>query len=228
MTRMSRWIPLAAVLALLGAAMLAGVFANPVIGTTPASIVTRGGAVQTPENELQPAQTGGPVKPDDVAGGEILVRILLFACALAVLVVLLAMLWMALRHRFGVRRDTLRVAGVELPQPSTQERVRAAVDEGLSDLDDLDADPRRAVIACWVRLEAAAAAAGTAREPGDTSTELVQRLLESHAVSGRVLDDFAAVYREARFATHTVDVAMRDQARAALRQLRDELSVGAR
>jgi hypothetical protein len=228
MTRMSRWIPLAAVLALLGAAMLAGVFANPVIGTTPASIVTRGGAAQTQETELQPAQTGGPVKPDDFAGGQLLVRILLFICALAVLIVLAAMLWMALRHRFGVRRDALRVAEVELPQPSTQERVRRAVDEGLSDLDDLDADPRRAVIACWVRLEAAAAAAGTAREPGDTSTELVQRLLSSHAVSGRVLDDFAAVYREARFATHTVDVAMRDQARAALRQLRDELSVGAR
>jgi hypothetical protein len=43
-----------------------------------------------------------------------------------------------------------------------------------------------------------------------------------------VLDGFASVYREARYATHTVDTAMREQARAALRQLRDELSAGVR
>jgi hypothetical protein len=45
-------------------------------------------------------------------------------------------------------------------------------------------------------------------------------------VSAGVLDAFAAVYREARFATHTVDIGMRDQARAALTQLRDELAIG--
>ena len=86
-----------------------------------------------------------------------------------------------------------------------------------------DADPRRAVIACWVRLEQAAAAAGTPRQPGDTSTELVGRLLREHQVSADVLEAFAAVYREARFAPHEVDLGMRDQARAALRRLRDEL-----
>src|SRR5262249_18730925 len=100
------------------------------------------------------------------------------------------------------------------------------VDEGLADLDDADADPRRAVIACWVRLERAAAEAGTPRGVGDTSADLVSRLLASHMVSGTVLAAFASVYREARFATHTVDVAMREQARAALRQVRDELAAG--
>ena len=79
------------------------------------------------------------------------------------------------------------------------------------------------MIACWVRLERAAAAAGTEREPGDTSTDLVERVLADHAVTAPVLAGFAALYREARFATHVVDEAMRDQARAALRQIRDEL-----
>ncbi len=59
----------------------------------------------------------------------------------------------------------------------------AAVDAGLADLDD--GDPRAAVIACWVRLEEAAAAAGTPREPGDTPGELVLRLLAGHQVSPR-------------------------------------------
>ena len=105
-----------------------------------------------------------------------------------------------------------------------REQVIAAVDAGLADLDDADADPRRVVIACWVRLEQAAAAAGTPRDVGDTPTELVTRLLAGHAVSAAVLYRLAEVYRLARYATHTVDVAMRDQARAALGQLRAELS----
>jgi hypothetical protein len=80
------------------------------------------------------------------------------------------------------------------------------------------------VIACWVRLEEAAAAAGTPREPGDTPSELVLRLLGEHQVSAPVLYQLAEVYRLARYATHTVDTTMRDHARAALGQLRDELT----
>jgi hypothetical protein len=47
-------------------------------------------------------------------------------------------------------------------------------------------------------------------------------------VSASVLDALAEVYREARFARHPVDEATREQARTALRQLRDELSAGVR
>ena len=104
--------------------------------------------------------------------------------------------------------------------------MRRALDESLAGLDEADADPRRVVIACWVRLEEAAEAAGIAPAPGETTTELVGRLLAGSQVSAGVLDAFAAVYREARFATHTVDTTMRDQARAALTQLRDELALG--
>src|SRR5204863_9458777 len=96
-----------------------------------------------------------------------------------------------------------------------RDQLIAAVEAGLSDLDDADADPRRAVIACWVRLEQAAAAAGTPRNVGDTPTELVTRLLTGHAVSAAVLYWLAEVYRLARYATHTVDATMRDQARGA-------------
>src|SRR5205814_870257 len=83
------------------------------------------------------------------------------------------------------------------------DQVIAAVEAGLSDLDDADADPRRAVIACWVRLEQAAAAAGTPRNVGDTPTELVTRLLTGHAVSAAVPYRLAEVYRLARYAVPT-------------------------
>jgi hypothetical protein len=106
--------------------------------------------------------------------------------------------------------------------------VVAAVEAGLLELDESDIDPRRAVIACWVRLERAAAAVGTPREVGDTSTDLVLRLLGTHSLSEHVLTAFADVYRQARYASrHHVDETMRDQARSALTRLRGELTAPA-
>jgi hypothetical protein len=105
-----------------------------------------------------------------------------------------------------------------------EEEVVAALEAGLLDLDDADVDPRKAVIACWVRLEQAASAVGVPREPGDTSTDLVVRVLGQYSASAGVLTSFADVYRLARYATHQVDTDMRDHARDALRRLRAELT----
>jgi hypothetical protein len=144
-------------------------------------------------------------------------------CLLVIVGTVLLVLWYLLRT--GLRARERKLSARTGPEPEKgREEVIAAVDAGLSDLDDSDADPRRAVIACWVRLEQAAAAAGTPRAPGDTPTDLVGRLLAGHQVSAIVLYPLAEVYRLARYATHTVDSTMRDQARAALGQLRAELS----
>ncbi len=145
-------------------------------------------------------------------------------CAVAVVVITGVLVFLLVRSSLRTRKAALPAD----PPPTAvdqRQEVLAAVEAGLSDLDDDDRDPRRAVIACWVRLEQAAAAAGTPREPGDTPTDLVVRLLGAHRVSAPVLYRMADVYRLARYATHTVDSAMRDQARAALRQLRGELTL---
>jgi hypothetical protein len=227
-----RWVPLAAVVALLGAAMLAALFANPTIQGLP-------------EERPAPAQTpfaGAPTDPPSFVTGpppglvdrgqplpEWVSWLISALCLTGILTLVGALLWILFRDQLVQRKAKLPVERSPLPTiAETQARVRAAIDESLADLDDTDNDPRRAVIACWVRLEAAAAQAGTPPEVGDTSTELVERLLETHMVSGDVLAALAAAYREARFATHTVDEAMREQARAALRRLRDELRAGAR
>jgi hypothetical protein len=223
------WVPLAAVVALLGAAMLASMYANPVIpplveggrqrqNTPPTVAPPTGEASRPPSPSASPAETTIPVW---------LTWAISAVCLVAFLTVILMLLWILVRDRLVQRRRALAVDTGRLPAAGETERhVRAAVDVGLADLDDADADPRRAVIACWLRLEAAAARAGTVREAGDTSTDLVARLLADHMVSADVLAGLAAVYREARFATHTVDETMRDQARSALRQLRDELAAG--
>ncbi|MCW3815406.1 DUF4129 domain-containing protein [Micromonospora sp. DR5-3] len=134
----------------------------------------------------------------------------------------------------GALRRTTRAVPMQRVRRTadgTAREVVAALDAGLVELDDRSTDPRTAVIACWVRLEEAAEEAGVPRLAGDTPTDLVTRLLRGDPAAGvpaiasaGVLDGFAHVYREARYATHTVDEQMRDQARAALRRLRGELT----
>src|SRR5262245_28298935 len=148
--------------------------------------------------------------------------------ALAVLSVFGGLIWMLVKERVAQRQIEMEEAEEPPTEQETERTVRAAVDAGLAALDDADTDARRAVIACWVRLEAAAAAAGTERSAGDTSTELVSRLPARHDVSEPVLEALAEVYREARFARHAVDESTREQARTALRLLRDELRAGVR
>jgi hypothetical protein len=101
--------------------------------------------------------------------------------------------------------------------------VAAALDAGLDQLARSGSDPRSVVISCWVRLEDAAASAGTPRRPSDAPSDLVLRLLEGHRISRPVLDRLAAVYRTARYSSGPVDDSMRADAVSALQHLRAEL-----
>jgi hypothetical protein len=166
------------------------------------------------------AERGQPTLPPWVA------TLVGAVCVALVVAVVLAILVALLRDRFRRRPDGTSDEDAPRTAPETAQEVVAALDAGLDQLSAEDGDPRRAVIACWVRLEHAAAAAGVPRQIGDTSTDLVTRLLTGHDLTPEVLAGFAAVYREARYATHTVDDRMREQARAALRRLRGELSAG--
>lgn len=200
--------------------------------------------VDPPDLPPPPTRAPDPVAPDLVAPtppappaeggglpwlGDALLVVLLGA-------VLAGLVWLgrALLRRRGRRLPGLRaLTGVPAGEPPEVEPAPlvAALDAGLVELSDDDRDPRRAVIACWVRLEEAAAAAGVPRFETDTAADLVVRLLRgggaeaggAQLVSEPVLAGFADVYRLARYATHTVDEQMRTQARTALARLREEL-----
>jgi hypothetical protein len=147
----------------------------------------------------------------------LVVQVLCAALAVGVIILLVVLIARGAARRTRDNSDpVVRPAARE-----TAREVLAALDQGLAELDE--GDPRQAVIACWVRLERAAEDSGVQRRPGDTSTDLVVRLLTGRSVNGSVLNDFAAVYREARYSPHPIDATTRDQARAALRLLRDEL-----
>ena len=85
-------------------------------------------------------------------------------------------------------------------------------------------DRERAIIACWIRLEQIAEAAGAARHNSETSSELADRWLGLLPVSREPLLALAELYREARYSSHRLPESALDTARAALGQLRREIA----
>lgn len=224
--RPDRFGPPAAAVALLAVAAAAAVFAAP---------QARWSSEPEPADALEPlpsAPTGPPAPPSKPVDVDATVPDWLATAMIGLGVVVAAVIVAILLWRIGLtavrtaraRRHPAGTTVVDEPvRIGRTQAVAAAVAAGLADLADLDADPRRAVIACWVRLEAVAAAVGTARHAGDTATDLVSRLLDDHRVSAAVLDGLAAVYRQARYATHVIDEEMRAAAVGALERLRGEL-----
>ncbi|MFI7598625.1 DUF4129 domain-containing protein [Actinoplanes sp. NPDC049681] len=224
-----RWWPLAAVLALLFLASLAATRSAPQLERfnpdAGAEAATTAAPLLPPSPEPIRSATPEPVEaarglPDWVGTAAAIV------IGIALVAVLVLVVWAVLREqgRRRARRTGRRVA--PRTEARTAEDLVAALDAGLQELSDTDRDPRRAVIACWVRLEQAAAAAGTPRHAGDSPTDLVARLLAEQRVEAAVLTPFADVYRQARYATHTVDDQMRRQAVSALERLRADLDAG--
>jgi len=145
-------------------------------------------------------------------------------CAVALFAVLAIAVWQVWKVAMQPRGRPVSVDEGDPARPLPADRVADAVDAALEGLGDLDVDPRRAVIACWLRLEAVAAEAGTTRRISDTPTDLVLRLLAGHQVSRAPLEELAEVYRAARYGTDPVDEAMRATAIGALSRIRTDLA----
>jgi ABC-type transporter Mla MlaB component len=219
-----RWWPLAATVALLFVTALAATRSAPRLSSLDPD--------SAPESE--PPLLPPPSRPADPSQAPQAVRELpdwlgtaaLIVVGVVAVVVLGVAVYAIVRDQARRARRKGRRAPQRRAQPRTAEELVAALDAGLEELSDTDRDPRRAVIACWVRLEQAAAAAGTPRHPGDSPTDLVGRLLNEQQVDAAVLAALLDVYRQARYATHTVDDQMRRQARSALERLRADLGAG--
>lgn len=222
-----RWWPLVAVLGLLFLAAVAATRSEPQLQriTPDAAPSTDPPPLLPPQPDVAVAEGASP-GPAAAAGLPDWVGTAALAVLTAAALVVVALVgWAVVRDRARRRaRRTGRAPAVAPPR--TAEDLVAALDAGLEELSDTDRDPRRAVIACWVRLEQAAAAAGTRRHAGDSPTDLVGRLLREQQVDAGVLAALLEVYRQARYATHTVDDQMRAQARSALQRLRADLGAG--
>lgn len=87
--------------------------------------------------------------------------------------------------------------------------------------------PRNAVVECWHRFETAAAAAGLARRPWETSSEYTMRVLDLVDADQPAVSRLAALYREARFSEHELTEADRDAALAALDRIHRTIGIPA-
>ncbi|GAA1602049.1 DUF4129 domain-containing protein [Actinoplanes couchii] len=218
-----RWWPFAAVLGLLFVIALAATRSAPQLDRIQprSTAATTKPPLLPPEPSVRPSFQDAVPEPAQSLPGWVGTATLIVLGAGALLMVI-GLTWALVRDY--LRRRPAR-SGKHTPRrpQRTADDLVAALDAGLEELSDTDRDPRRAVIACWVRLEDAAAAAGTHRHPGDSPTDYVGRLLAEQQVDAGVLAALLAVYREARYATHTVDDQMRQQARSALERLRADL-----
>jgi hypothetical protein len=197
-------------------------------GATPAPVVTETAA---------PLLSASPLpepRPVGIAFSQAswlvhLIVAIVIVIGLAGLVAAIVLLVVSLL-RIRLARPHRPAPTAELPYDPEVQRadLLAAVDAGIAELDDDDIDPRAAVIACWVRLERVAAGAGIAERPDRTSSDLVAELLANQRVSADTLASFAELYRTARYSRHTIEAAMRDDARAALRRLRNDIALDAR
>ena len=102
------------------------------------------------------------------------------------------------------------------------ETLADVLDETLDDL-RRETDPRRAVIAAYARLERALAAHGFPRRRAETQQEYVARILDDLDVDRHSVRRLTDLFTRAKFSQHDVDEGMKEEAIAALEQVRDEL-----
>jgi len=104
----------------------------------------------------------------------------------------------------------------------THEDVALALDESLDDLRN-EPDLRRAIIAAYARMEHALAVSGLPRRPSEAPGEYLARALRGLDASAPAVTRLTDLFEWAKFSHHQPDVAMRDDAIAALEAVRDEL-----
>lgn len=119
----------------------------------------------------------------------------------------------------AVRR---RAGALDADADYVAETLADVLDETLDDL-RAETDPRRAVIAAYARLERALSAHGLPRRRAETQQEYVARILDHLDVDRRSVRRLTDLFTRAKFSQHDVDVGMKEEAIAALEQVRDEL-----
>lgn len=147
--------------------------------------------------------------------------------------VVLALVFLALLFGVAVlvqslveRRPHLEAAVESFPVPAVPDALLRSAQSRMAMLES--GEPRNAIVAAWLDLEASAAASGLPRHPSETSTEYTTRVIATWRVDRERLDDLAALYREARFSLHSLGEEQRRRAIDDLRTLHDDLERAAR
>ena len=123
-------------------------------------------------------------------------------------------------RRSWMRTDAVREAELDILD---QEGLRKAVASGRSALHQFD-DAQAAIIACYAAMEASLAAAGTSRSAAETPDELLGRAQTAGVLHDPDAATLVALFYEARYSTHPLPPAVRQQAEDALDAILAELA----
>jgi len=113
-----------------------------------------------------------------------------------------------------------RAAGVR--EPDLAEQLAEALGDAVDDLRN-EADPRRAIIAAYARMERVLAASGAPKRTTETADEYLARVLLELAPESDAVVRLTDLFSQAKFSHHEIDVTMKEEAIDALEQIRDEL-----
>jgi Domain of unknown function (DUF4129) len=152
-------------------------------------------------------------------------RYLLYGLLGAVLLAAIIGCLLVLRRlrRSWLRTEAVREAELDILD---QEGLRKAVASGRSALHQVD-DAQAAIIACYAAMEASLAAAGASRLAAETPDELLSRAQTAGVLRGPDAATLVALFYEARYSTHPLPPAVRQQAKDALDAILAELAAGA-
>jgi Domain of unknown function (DUF4129) len=224
-----RRAPAAAVLAarlrgILRPLLITGLIAIPVVLVLAVPLRTHSRPRTLPH---QPGPTGGPAHPSarPAPHGSTVVHIPLSAVLYALLVIVL--IAGIVVCAVVLRRRQPAVSYPEAAPDAGAQRagLQAAVESGRSALRAID-DAQAAIIACYLSMEQSLAGAGAARDAADSPDELLARAAGAGLIRGAAATRLTGLFCEARFSSHRLGPHQRDAARAALRDLADDLARG--
>lgn len=133
----------------------------------------------------------------------------------------------ALINWWSRRGEGPAVGPAPAPPPEDEQDASALSMAVLAGRGALEGEARAAIISCYAAMEASLAEAGVPRLASDSPADLLGRATEHGVLDGPAPALLAALFREARFSSHSMRTAHLDQARGALDEIAAQLTARA-
>lgn len=181
------------------------------------------GRIGTPPDlpdEVTPSAPTTPSSAPPAKHGD-MYRFLMATTAVLVMMTVLGMVLTALRRPLP---EAAAVTAGDSVGSAGPEPLAVAAERGLAEVENLQLEPREAIIACYAAMERALSVApGAAPHASDTPSEVLARAVDNGALSRGNASELVALFTEARYSTHLMTEEHRRAAQVALRAVLGEL-----